>query len=216
MPDLFDLDGAAPLHLRAMSPDAVILEGFARQAVDLILEKVLAVARKAPFRHMLVPGGHRMSAATTNCGPLGWTSDRSGYRYCPRDPLSDEPWPGMPPFLRKLSLKAAAASGYSGFEPDACLITRYAPGARLALHQDKNERDYSAPIVSLSLGLPATFLFGGTRRSERPKRFRLESGDAGVWGRSARLVYHGVAPLPEGADEATGRLRYCLTFRRAG
>jgi len=156
-----------------------------------------------------------MSVAMTNCGAAGWVTDRSGYRYDARDPLTGKPWPAMPGIFSDLARRAAAAGGFGDFEPDACLINRYEPGARLTMHQDKNERDYTAPIVSVSLGLPAVFLFGGLRRKDRPQRMRLESGDVAVWGGPTRLAYHGVAPLADGDNPLTGRCRYNLTFRTA-
>jgi alkylated DNA repair protein (DNA oxidative demethylase) len=156
-----------------------------------------------------------MSVAMTNSGRAGWVTDRSGYRYDAHDPTTGKPWPVMPDIFLSLARRAAAAGGFRGFEPDSCLINRYEPGARLTLHQDKNERDFSAPIVSVSLGLPAVFLFGGLRRNDRPRRLRLESGDIAVWGGPSRLVYHGVAPLADGDDPLTGRCRFNLTLRKA-
>jgi alkylated DNA repair protein (DNA oxidative demethylase) len=156
-----------------------------------------------------------MSVAVTNCGEAGWVTDRSGYRYDAIDPLTEQPWPAMPPAFRRLAVGAAAAGGFPGFAPDACLVNRYEPGARLSLHQDKDERGYDAPIVSVSLGLPAIFLFGDLKRSDRPRRIPLVSGDVVVWGGPARLVFHGVAALADGEHELTGRARINLTFRKA-
>jgi DNA oxidative demethylase len=156
-----------------------------------------------------------MSVAMTNCGRAGWVTDRSGYRYDPIDPTSHRPWPAMPAVFMRLATRAATACGFDEFAPDACLINRYEPGSRLSLHQDRNEQDYAAPIVSVSLGLPAVFLFGGVRRTDRPCRIRLESGDVVVWGGPARLAFHGVDPLADGHDALTGRCRINLTFRKA-
>ena len=156
-----------------------------------------------------------MSVAMTNCGQVGWITDRGGYRYVPLDPLTERAWPAMPALVRQLGVTAAAAGGYADFDPDACLINRYDPGARMSLHQDRDERDLSAPVVSISLGLPAIFLFGGERRNVRPRRVLLESGDAVVWGGPARLAFHGVAPVAEGSDPVTGRCRFNLTLRKA-
>jgi len=164
---------------------------------------------------MITPGGFRMSIAITNTGRVGWISDRKGYRYSEIDPETGNPWPAMPPIFSQLATSAAAAGGFPNFKSDACLINRYEPGARLTLHQDKNELDFNHPIVSVSLGLPATFLFGGDTRKERPHRYRLESGDVVVWGGPTRLAYHGVAPLKEGASDLTGAFRINLTFRKA-
>jgi alkylated DNA repair protein (DNA oxidative demethylase) len=164
---------------------------------------------------MSTPGGHQMSVAMTNCGNAGWVTDRSGYRYDGIDPDSGKAWPTMPAAFRELALKAAAAGGFEGFSPDACLINRYQPGARMSLHQDKDEHDFGAPIVSVSLGLPAIFMFGGLRRADKPRRFRLEHGDIAVWGGPSRLFFHGVAPLADGEHVLMGRQRINLTFRKA-
>jgi alkylated DNA repair protein (DNA oxidative demethylase) len=198
-----------------LSEAAVVLRRFARhQAAELVVS-VDAVSAVAPFRNMVTPGGFRMSVGMTNCGRAGWVTDRKGYRYEPVDPITGTPWPAIPDPLRGLAASAAAAAGYPGFEPDACLINLYEPGTRLSLHRDENERDLTAPIVSVSLGLPAMFLFGGNSRSDRPRRILLESGDIVVWGGPDRLVYHGVAPLAEGDDPLTGNRRINLTFRKA-
>jgi alkylated DNA repair protein (DNA oxidative demethylase) len=177
---------------------------------------VEAVMAQAPLRHMQTPGGYTMSVATTSCGQMGWVSDPHGYRYAAHDPHSDKPWPTMPACLMALAQHAAAQAGYADFVPDACLINQYAPGAKLSLHQDKDERDLRAPIVSLSLGLPAVFLFGSTRRKDPTQRYRLVHGDVVVWGGPSRLAYHGVMPLAEGEHGLLGRRRINLTFRRAG
>ena len=202
-------------NAHAIAEGATLLHGFAVGAAPLLLQAIEDVVAAAPLRHMITPGGYRMSVAMTNCGAAGWVTDRSGYRYDARDPLTGKPWPAMPGIFSDLARRAAAAGGFGDFEPDACLINRYEPGARLTMHQDKNERDYTAPIVSVSLGLPAVFLFGGLRRKGRPQRMRLESGDVAVWGGPTRLAYHGVAPLADGDDPLTGHCRYNLTFRTA-
>ena len=194
---------------------AVVLRGFARPEESGILLALQEIITAAPFRHMFTPGGFRMSVAMTNCGSYGWVSDRSGYRYDPLDPDSGQPWPHLPPAFLALAQSAAASAGFARFEPDACLINRYEPGARLTLHQDKNERDYAAPIVSVSLGIPALFLFGGMRREDKPLRVPLLHGDVVVWGGPARLRYHGVMPLKDGEHALTGRCRINLTFRKA-
>ncbi len=194
---------------------AVVLRGFARNLVAELVAAVENIAVAAPFRNMVTPGGYRMSVAMTNCGRAGWVTDRSGYRYDPVDPMTGQPWPTIPGLFRRLAGDAAAAGGFVGFEPDACLINRYEPGTKLSLHRDEDERDLTAPIVSVSLGLPAVFLFGGKKRSDRPRRIGLESGDVVVWGGPDRLVYHGVAPLAEGGDPLTGDCRINLTFRKA-
>jgi alkylated DNA repair protein (DNA oxidative demethylase) len=198
-----------------MAEGAVLLRGFARPVEDSLLAALREIIEQAPFRHMVTPGGHQMSVAMTNCGPLGWVTDRTGYRYDRLDPISGKPWPAMPPSFRELALQAAAQAGFEGFSPEACLINCYQPGARMSLHQDKDEGDFGAPIVSVSLGLPATFLFGGLKRNDKPRRFRLAHGDIAVWGGPARLVFHGVAPLVDGEHALLGRQRINLTFRKA-
>ena len=194
---------------------AVLLRGFVGADAERVLSEVNAITEAAPFRHMVTPNGAEMSVAMTNCGELGWVSDRKGYRYDAIDPLSGQRWPPMGSSLSQLALRAAEAGEFPAFRPDACLINRYQPGARLSLHQDRDELDFTAPIVSVSLGLPAVFLWGGLKRAERPQRIRLESGDVVVWGGPARLVFHGVAPLAKGSHPLTGPFRINLTFRKA-
>lgn len=194
---------------------AVLLRGFCAAEARTLLQDLESLAESAPFRHMTTPGGYRMSVAMTNCGPFGWVSDEGGYRYSATDPLSGEPWPAMPESFVRLALGSAEEAGYAGFGPDACLVNRYEPGAKLSLHQDKDERDYRAPIVSVSLGLPATFLFGGKRRKDPIRRIRVTHGDVVVWGGPARLTYHGISPLADGEHPLTGRHRINLTFRKA-
>jgi alkylated DNA repair protein (DNA oxidative demethylase) len=199
-----------------LAAGAVILRGFAMRGEAALLSALNDVTAAAPFRHMVTPGGYRMSVAMTNCGLLGWVTDRTGYRYDEIDPESGVRWPAMPaPFL-ELAERAAAEAGFAGFHPDACLINRYEPGAKLSLHQDKNERDYGEPIVSVSLGIPAVFLFGGMNRADKTARVPVTHGDVVVWGGPARLRYHGVMPLKEGHHPLLGGYRVNLTFRRAG
>jgi alkylated DNA repair protein (DNA oxidative demethylase) len=215
MRDLFG-DIAEPTEeIENLTHGAVILRGFASQRAPDLMKALEVIAAAAPFRHMITPGGFRMSVAMTNCGRVGWVSDRKGYRYDPTDPETGKAWPTMPPEFLNLATSAAAAAGFPGFMLDACLANRYEPGTRLSLHQDRDERDFDAPIVSVSLGLPAVFLFGGLRRGDRPRRIRLTSGDIAVWGGPARLTYHGIAPLADGEDPLTGHCRVNLTFRKA-
>jgi alkylated DNA repair protein (DNA oxidative demethylase) len=195
---------------------AIWLRAFADEQADALVQAIEQVTAQAPFRQMQTPGGYTMSVAMSNCGELGWVTDRRGYRYQRDDPLSQRLWPPMPDVFIDLAVKAATAAGFGNFMPDACLINRYVPGARMSLHQDKNEGDMMQPIVSVSLGLPATFLFGGNARADKPVRMRLESGDVVVWGGPARLRFHGVDTLAEGVHELTGKCRYNLTFRKAG
>jgi DNA oxidative demethylase len=212
--DLFESVGDTRRSREAMAEGAVLLRGFARPFESELLPALRAIVKQAPFRHLITPGGHRMSVAMTNCGCVGWVSDRTGYRYDAIDPESGERWPAMPPVLRRLAAGAADEAGFSGFAPEACLINRYVPGAKLSMHQDKDELDFAAPIVSVSLGLPAIFLFGGLRRADKPNRYRLGHGDVVVWGGPSRLFYHGVAPLAEGEHPVMGRQRINLTFRK--
>ena len=206
------LDGGGVLSLGA---GAVLLRGFAATDAAALVAAVRAIAAAAPFRRMTTPGGYVMSVAMTNCGAAGWITDRRGYRYDASDPQTGRPWPTMPPSFASLAARAAEAADFAGFAPDSCLVNRYEPGTRLTLHQDRNERDFGQPIVSVSLGLPATFLWGGLKRTERPRRIALASGDVVVWGGPSRLVFHGVDPLPDGLDPLTGRERINLTFRKA-
>jgi len=199
----------------ALPAGAALLAGYARENDAELFAALSAILQEAPLRHMITPGGHRMSVAMSNCGAYGWVSDARGYRYDTCDPVSGAPWPAMPELLRTLSMQAAQSAGYPAFTPDACLINRYEPGARMSLHQDKNERDFSAPIVSLSLGLTATFQFGGLQRTDPVKRLPLVHGDVLVWGGAARLVFHGVLPLKDGVHGILGRQRINLTFRSA-
>ncbi len=210
-----DLFPDARRHM-VLDEGAVLLGGFAETQGGALLDAIAQIAVDAPFRHLETPGGKRMSVAMTNCGPLGWVSDRRGYRYEPRDPLSGKAWPAMPPLFQSLALEAAEAAGYAGFRPDACLINRYAPGSRLTLHQDRDEGHYDWPIVSVSLGVPAVFLWGGRARSDRTKRVGLAHGDVVVWGGASRLHFHGIADLKDAQHPLTGALRYNLTFRQAG
>jgi alkylated DNA repair protein (DNA oxidative demethylase) len=198
-----------------LGTDAVVLRRFACDIEADLLAALQTVTALAPFRNMVTPGGYTMSVAMTNCGLAGWVTDSSGYRYTRHDPVSGLPWPPMPAIFVDLSTRAAASAGFEDFLPDACLINRYAPGAKLSLHQDKNEADFTHPIVSVSLGLPARFLFGGLRRNDRITRVELRHGDVVAWGRSARLTYHGVDTLKDGEHPATGRCRFNLTFRKA-
>jgi alkylated DNA repair protein (DNA oxidative demethylase) len=211
-----DGDLFAPLRqaVETIRDGAVLLRGFARDPA--ILAAVRAVQAEAPPRRMTTPGGYTMSVAMTSCGALGWVTDRAGYRYDAIDPERGRPWPAMPPVLRSLAAEAAAAAGFNAFAPDSCLINLYEPGARLSLHQDRNERDFSQPIVSVSLGLPATFLLGGLSRNDPTQAIPLEHGDVVVFGGPARLAFHGVKPLKDGDHPQLGDRRINLTFRRAG
>lgn len=210
-----DLAPSGPVPLVPGTTASVLLRGFALPYVSELLPALQAIARAAPLRHMHTPGGLPMSVAMSSCGALGWVTDRRGYRYASLDPVSGQPWPPMPAIFLRLAQEAALAAGYAGFAPDACLVNRYAPGARMALHQDRDERDFSAPIVSVSLGLPATFLFGGAARADKAARIALLHGDVVAWGGADRLRFHGVAPLKDGEHALLGAQRINLTFRKA-
>ena len=212
--DLFD-DLAPDRATEHLMDGALVIRQFALPNAESLMEGIEKVTSEAPFRHMKTPGGHSMSAAMSCCGNLGWVTDSRGYRYQSEDPESGKSWPAMPAVFRELAISAADTAGFEGFEPDACLINRYQPGAKMGLHQDKDEEDFSQPIVSVSLGLPIVFQFGGLKRSERPMRVPLGHGDVVVWGGPARMRYHGVLTLKAGEHPLTGGYRYNLTFRRA-
>jgi alkylated DNA repair protein (DNA oxidative demethylase) len=213
--DLFADGDQAPGGVEPLAPGAVLLRGFALAEAALLIDRVEEVTAQAPFRHLVTPGGFRMSVAMTNCGELGWVADRSGYRYDRFDPDTGRPWPPMPPEFRGLATGAAAAAGFAGFAPDACLVNRYATGAKLSLHQDADEPDATQPIVSVSLGAPATFLFGGAKRADKARRVSLNHGDVVVWGGPSRRNFHGVLPLKTASHFRLGELRLNLTFRKA-
>ncbi len=208
-------DDPPPLPSREpLEEGAVLLRGFAVAGASALVEEVERIAAEAPFRHLVTPGGYAMSVAMTNCGRVGWVSDRKGYRYDANDPDTGKPWPAMPETFLDLAARAASEAGFAGYDPDACLINRYAAGAKLGMHQDRDEKDPWAPIVSVSLGLPAVFIWGGKKRSDPVRRLRVESGDVAVWGGPARFIYHGVAPLKPGEHPLTGAVRINLTFRK--
>ena len=213
--ELFDSGAPQAGGREQLDPGAFVLRAFAWDEAPALLDAIEVVAHSAPFRHMTVAHGLRMSVAMTNCGDAGWLSDRSGYRYDAIDPETNRPWPAIPDVFAHLAERAAGAGGFEGFAPDACLINRYEPSTRLTLHQDRDEQDFGAPIVSVSLGVPATFLWGGAARAFRPRRVRLDHGDVVVWGGPARLNFHGIDTLREGHHPLTGSARFNLTFRRA-
>ncbi len=216
MSQLSFLDELERGTVQPISPRACVLRGFALAYVDDLLSALAEIEQVSPFRHMVTPGGFTMSVALTNCGALGWTTDSRGYRYTREDPESNQPWPRMPATFAHLAHGAARAASFENFSPDACLINRYLPGARLTLHQDKDERDYSAPIVSVSLGVTATFLFGGHKRTDKTAKVPLCHGDVVVWGAEDRLRYHGVMPLRDEPHPLLGSRRINFTFRKAG
>lgn len=213
---MLDLFADAEPWQEPLAPGATILRRFALSRAAALFDAMVSVAAISPFRHMVTPGGYTMSVAMTNCGTLGWATDARGYVYAETDPATGSPWPPIPPLFAALCHDAAVEAGYPDFQPDACLINRYAVGAKLSLHQDKDEPDLRAPIVSVSLGLPAIFQFGGLRRNDPLQRLMLEHGDVVVWGRESRLFYHGIQPLKPGVHPLTGEFRYNLTFRQAG
>jgi DNA oxidative demethylase len=215
MDDLFSAAGLEKRGPEELAPGAMLLHGRALGIETALLDALDTIMSQSPFRHMVTPGGFRMSVAMTNCGAAGWITDRSGYRYDATDPETGRPWPTMPAIFQRLATEAAAEASYPNFLPDACLINRYQPGARLTLHQDRNERDLTNPVVSVSLGLPATFQFGGLKRTDAPRKVPLHHGDVVVWGGPTRLSYHGILPLKDGEHTKLGAMRYNLTFRRA-
>jgi alkylated DNA repair protein (DNA oxidative demethylase) len=213
MNSLFD-SVELPRSNERLEEGAMLLRGFATAEAATLVEQVARIAQAAPFRHLETPGGYTMSVAMTSCGRVVWVSDRTGYRYDPVDPETGADWPAMPALFLDVAVRAAGEAGFAGYDPDACLINRYVAGAKLGLHQDRDEKDAWAPIVSVSLGLPAVFLWGGKRRSDPVRRLRVEGGDVAVWGGPARFVYHGVAPLKDGQHPLTGAARLNLTFRK--
>lgn len=214
MTDLFtqQLEG----RREALGRHSWVLHGFALRHADGLLQAIDAIVCAAPWRHMTTPGGYTMSVESCNCGALGWVTDRRGYRYVSLDPLSGRPWPPMPELFEALALDAAREAGFAAFIPDACLLNRYAPGARMSLHQDENERDMSQPIVSVSLGMSAVFQFGGMTRDAPVSKVLLEHGDVVVWGGEDRLRFHGIMPLKGQPHERLGNFRVNLTMRKAG
>lgn len=215
-PDFLTQDSLLPRpQIESIAPQAVVLPQFAAGEAAAIYRQIQPLLDRSPWRHMQTPGGQRMSVSMTNCGRSGWVSDRAGYRYQSMDPCTGRPWPAMPRGWASLAQRAAERAGFGHFEPDACLINRYEPGARMSLHQDRNERDLHAPVVSVSLGLPAVFLFGGLHRDDPVHSIALFHGDVVVWGGSQRLAFHGVRPVADGLHPLTGRCRINLTFRHA-
>jgi alkylated DNA repair protein (DNA oxidative demethylase) len=215
MDDLFSAVDLDRQGREEVAPGAILLRGRALTTEAALLEALEAIVASAPFRHMVTPGGFQMSVAMTNCGTAGWVTDRTGYRYQTMDPESGRPWPAMPAVFLRLATEAAAEAGYPNYLPDACLINRYEPATRLTLHQDRNERDLANPVVSVSLGLPATFQFGGLKRTDATRKIPLHHGDVVVWGGPTRLSYHGILPLKDGEHPTLGRVRFNLTFRKA-
>ena len=214
MHDLFSASNSVSCWQEPLCHGAVVLRQFAAQHSAVYLDSILNVADIAPFRKMSTAGGGRMSVGLTACGRFGWLSDERGYRYASVNPFNQQPWPEMPACLMELAVNAAGLAGYKGFEPDSCLINCYEPGSKMGLHQDKNERDFSAPIVSVSLGVPATFLFGGQQRTDKPTKIPLQHGDVVVWGGSARFNFHGVLTVRKAFHPLTGDRRFNLTFRQ--
>lgn len=204
-----------PLQQQEILKDVHLLQGFALAEQVNLLDDLNAVLRQAPLRQMVTPGGLPMSVTTSSCGKLGWVSDRKGYRYSALDPLTGLPWPAMPDSFKRLAHQAAAISGFENFVPDACLINRYQIGAKMGLHQDKDEQDFSQPIVSVSLGVPAIFQMGGLQRNDKVFKLALQHGDVLVWGGESRLRFHGVLPIKTATHPVLGAYRINLTFRKA-
>ncbi len=214
--ELFGPDESTAATREDLLPGVVVLRRWTLAVDAALVAAAHGVTTISPVRHMMTPGGFTMSVAMSNCGEWGWVTDRKGYRYDRIDPETGTPWPAMPAIFQSLATEAAEEAGYKNFMPDACLINRYEPGARMSLHQDRNERDFGQPIVSVSLGLPAVFQFGGDKRSDKTLRVTLSHGDVIVWGGPARLRFHGILPLKPGQHPLLGAQRLNLTFRRAG
>ncbi len=213
--DLFTNDTVQPPTKEQIGPQSFVLRGFALPVVERLLPAIEAILIQAPFRNMVTPGGYTMSVALSSCGQFGWITDRKGYQYTRVDPLTGQPWPEMPQVFLELARSAALAAGFRDFVPDACLINRYVPGAKMSLHQDKDERDYEWPVVSVSLGIAAMFLFGGHTRSDATQRIPLFHGDVVVWGGEDRLRYHGILPIKQAEHPKLGEQRINFTFRKA-
>ena len=214
--DLFDIHSAGDAWVEQLDPGSWHLHGFVVEEAVKLLQQVDKIAHHSPFRHLITPGGRRMSVAMTNCGHFGWVSDRAGYRYQATDPLTGVSWPEMPAIFSEIALKAAEQAGYPGFDPDVGLINEYRPGTRLTLHQDRDEKDQKSPIVSISLGVPAIFLWGGLQRGGHNRRIPVRHGDVLVWGGPDRFRFHGVSTLKEDHHPLTGNRRINITFRRTG
>jgi alkylated DNA repair protein (DNA oxidative demethylase) len=213
--DLFADDTPQPSTSEQIGPQSFVLRGYALPFVDRLLPALASVLERAPFRNMITPGGHTMSVALSSCGQFGWTTDRSGYRYTRIDPQTGQQWPQMPEVFMELARSVADTAGFANFVPDACLINRYIPGAKMSLHQDKDELGYEWPVVSISLGIPAMFLFGGHARSDATQRVPLFHGDVVVWGGEDRLRFHGVMPIRQAEHPQLGEQRINFTFRKA-
>jgi DNA oxidative demethylase len=187
-----------------------------RSAQERLLEAVRTVVRAAPlFTPRMPRTGKPFSVRMTNCGPLGWVSDRDGYRYQPTHPDTGEPWPAMPEMV------LAAWERLSGYPraPDACLVNVYDRAAKMGLHQDRDEKELAAPVVSLSLGETALFRYGGLERTAPTRSVKLRSGDAIVFGGPARLIFHGIDRLYAGSSDLLpqgGRLNLTLRKVREG
>jgi len=214
--DLFDLSNNGETWIESITDDAVVLRQFLVSRSDELADAIKTIEQQAPFRHMKTAGGFTMSAAITGCGDYGWISDRRGYRYSKVDPVTEQPWPEMPKILYEVGQQCASEAGYNNYQPDACLINRYVPGSKMSLHQDKDEKDFTAPIVSISLGVPATFLFGGPQRSDKTIKVPVTHGDVVVWGGKSRLFFHGVSPIKQAYHPFWGDNRINITFRVAG
>jgi DNA oxidative demethylase len=198
-----------------LAPGAQLLRGAAEACAIELLSEIQAVITVSPLRTVATPMGKSMSVEMTNCGDVGWVSDRTGYRYETIDPVTNLAWPAMPALFAKLASGAAARAGFTDFHPDACLINRYAVGSKMGLHQDRDEQDFTQPIVSVSLGLPINFKFGGSKRNSPTTKTELRHGDVVVFGGPSRLAFHGVGTLRRGQHPLAGPYRFNLTFRRA-
>ncbi|MBM3816620.1 MAG: DNA oxidative demethylase AlkB [Actinobacteria bacterium] len=196
-----------------VAPGVVLFRGAVESAAEALLSEIEQIVAVSPLRRVMTPMGKPMSVEMTNCGSVGWVSDRMGYRYESIDPVTNQPWPTMPALFADAATEFASLAGYRDFVPDVCLINRYSPGSKMGLHQDRDENDFSQPIVSVSLGLPITFKIGGQRRTDPTVSTKLQHGDVVVFGGPARLAFHGVGTLRRGTHPLTGANRYNLTIR---
>ncbi len=195
--------------------DAIILKGFVRAKANQLVKDAELISQQSPFRTMTTPGGGKMSVAITNCGHCGWLSDEHGYRYQQIDPVTHRSWPEMPQSFLKICAAATKAASFAEFMPDACLLNKYQADAKMGLHNDNDEHDLTAPIVSVSLGLDAVFLFGGKTRQSPTRKYLLSHGDVVVFGGQSRLNFHGISLIKPTyiSDDLTDH-RLNLTFRK--
>ncbi|THJ30850.1 DNA oxidative demethylase AlkB [Lampropedia aestuarii] len=212
----FDLFADSPEEQRvALGPQAVVLRQKASPLAAELVARIEDVLQHSPLYQMATPGGKPLSVRTTSCGTHGWSSDPTGYSYVRHHPLTDQAWPEIPAAWSALATEAAQEAGFAQFAPDTCLINQYGLDSKMALHQDRSEQDLRQPVVSISLGMSALFLWGGMQRSDKPAHVLLHHGDMVVWGGVDRLRFHGIKHLTGAPHPQLGAMRYNLTLRRA-